>query len=197
MITKSVAPIALGAAAFLLRMNLATSLHAQSLASIRVGQPSSKLSALGPASASDTYKGMEVSKWVLPTGSDFSAAIGSSGQIVYAELDWGGKGDTPECDLSGLRFGITTLSELRKRFGSNGFAFKGRPASIETHDGLAMLNSYQAGAVVVTFYTKINAHERSRVNGLESNSSPAEWTSPTPEPAPASPPSPGPSFGRQ
>ena len=122
----------------------------QSLSSLRIGDPLSKLASLGPVSDSGTYKGMELRKWASTPGMTL-CTFGSSGQIVYLESDWDGKNDNPACDLPGLYFGATTLSELRKRFGSNGFEFKDRPPAITTEDGVVMINSWEVGSVVITF----------------------------------------------
>jgi len=72
------------------------------------------------------------------------------------ESDWAGKSDDSSCDLPGLRFGVTTLADIRKRFGSNGFGFKNRDAVISVPDGVVLFNSYEVGNVVVTFITKVN-----------------------------------------
>jgi hypothetical protein len=134
--------------------------NGQSLSSLRVGDPVSKLSALGKATAIDAYKDMHVSRWVLPNGNELSATSNKAGLIVHLEADWtAGKTDNPACDLAGLRFGVTTLAELRKRFGSNGFAFKERSGQVLAADGAVMVNSYEAGDVVVTFYNKVSNAE--------------------------------------
>jgi hypothetical protein len=72
------------------------------------------------------------------------------------------------------RFGQTTLAELRKKLGSNGFGYKARGSSAETPDGIVMMNSYEAGAVVVTFYTKINREEFIRLKASGAHPSPAD-----------------------
>jgi len=148
---------------------------AQSLSSLRIGDPLSKLASLGPVSDSGTYKGMELRKWVLHTGNELSVTFGSSGQIVYLESDWDGKNDNPACDLPGLYFGATTLSELRKRFGSNGLEFKDRPPAITTEDGVVMINSWEVGSVVITFYTRIGLHDYDRMKASGLNPPPADY----------------------
>jgi hypothetical protein len=148
---------------------------AQSLSSLRIGDPPSKLSSLGPASDLGTYKGMKLRKWVLPSGNELSVTTGPNGQIVFLESDWDGKNDDPACDLPGLHFGATTLSELRKRFGSNGFGFENRPPSIKIADGVVMINSWEVGTVIVTFYTRIGLQDADRMKASQSNPSPADY----------------------
>jgi hypothetical protein len=75
------------------------------------------------------------------------------------ESEWNGKSDETGCDLHGLKFGVTTLTELRKRFGSNGFGFKERGPAMRTADGVVMFNSLEVGTSVVTFVTKVKAVE--------------------------------------
>jgi len=153
----------------------AASLSAQSLSGLHIGEPSANLSRLGSATASDTYKAMAVRRWVLPNGNDLSATTAADNTIVYLESDWNGKSDDPGCDLVGLRFGVTTLADIRKRFGSNGFGYRARGDALETQDGVVMINSYEVGKSVITFYTKINAQEYSRIKATIANSSPADY----------------------
>jgi len=132
----------------------------QSVSGLRIGDKASKLTLLQEKpSAIDTYKSMTVQKWVLPGGNELSVTTSMDGLIVYLESDWNGKSPGTGCDLPGLKFGVTTLADLRMRFGSNGFEFKNRGGVIKTPDGVVMLNSYEIGSVVVTFITKVNQDE--------------------------------------
>jgi len=110
----------------------------------------------GP-SVTDTYKTFALQKWTLSNGDEVSATTSKSGKIVYLESDWGGVVKGPACDLSGIIFGTTTLTDIRKRFGSNGFAFENRAAVMKVADGVVMMNSYEIGSLIVTFITKISA----------------------------------------
>jgi hypothetical protein len=153
----------------------ASSLTAQSLSGLHVGVSSTDLSKLGPSSGSDSYKGMAVRRWVFPNGNELSATVGTDDKVVYIESDWNGKNADSGCDLLGLRFGVTTLSDIRKRFGSNGFGYEARGSSIETQDGLVMMNSYAVCTSVITFYTMIDRQEYSRVKTSTANPSPADY----------------------
>jgi hypothetical protein len=148
-------------------------LRAQALLNMRVGDTPNGLSKLGQVSGLDKYKGNDLFRWVLPDHNSFRAAVDPEGEIVYLESSWGHQSDNTACDLAGLKFGVTTLADLRKRFGSNGFAFKKRPHVTTTDDGVMLLNSWEAGNVVVTFYTRINAADYARVKASgESDAAP-------------------------
>jgi hypothetical protein len=129
--------------------------QAQTLSSLRIGDDVSRLATLGTPAATDKYKSFVVQKWNLANGNELSVTRNGAGKIVYIESDWGGRAETTECDLQNLKFGVTTLSDLRRRFGSNGFGFKGRGAVISIPDGIVMMNSYEAATSVVTFFTKV------------------------------------------
>ena len=133
--------------------------RAQSLSSLHIGDPAEKLSVLGKAASSESYKDMTVKRWILPNGCDLTVTTDKNGRIVSLESDWNRTGDSPQCDLPWLRFGVTTLAEIRKRFGSNGFAFKGQAGQLLAEDGAVLLNSYEVADSVITFYNKVSNAE--------------------------------------
>ena len=144
--------------------------HAQSLSNLRIGDDVSRLSSLGyQPSDTGTYKSFDLRKWRFSNENELSVTTSKSGRIVYVESDWGGKTDETACDLPGLKFGVTTLSELRRRLGSNGFEFQNRAGVMEVSDGIIMMNSYEVGNIVVTFITKVT--EKEYVNIKESGKS--------------------------
>ncbi len=153
------------AIALLLVMACAIRADGQSLSSLHIGDPATKLAALGKPVETSDNKGMTVQRWVLPNGNDLSVTTSQAGKIVYIESDWNAGADkNPLCDLSGLQFGQTTLTQLRKRFGSNGLSFKDRGGQMLAEDGAVMLNSYETGNAVVTFYNKISNAEVSKLD---------------------------------
>lgn len=137
-------------------------LQAQSLWDYRVGDPRSRLSKLGPVSGQDRYKSNDLFRWVLPDRNVLRTTVDPVGEIVYLESAWGGKSDETGCDLGGLKFGATTLADLYNRFGSKGFGFRKRPHVLTTDDGVMLINSWETGNVVVTFYTRISAADYSK-----------------------------------
>jgi hypothetical protein len=138
-------------------------LQAQALWNYRVGDTPSGLSKLGPVSGLDKYKGNDVFRWVLFDRNLLSATVDPEGEIVFLESDWGGKSDEAGCDLAGLKFGVTTLADLSRRFGSNGFSYKKRLHLRPTDNGFVLLNSWEVGSVVVTFTTRISAADYAKV----------------------------------
>jgi hypothetical protein len=148
-------------------------IQAQALLDHRVGDTATGFSKLGQVSGLVKYKGNDLYRWVLPNHNSLRAAVDAEGAVVYLESSWGHKSDETGCDLAGLKFGATTLADLRKRFGSNGFAFKKRPHMTNTDDGVMLLNSWETGNVVVTFYTRIGPadYAKARTSG-ESDAGP-------------------------
>ena len=116
-----VSRLLIAVAAFSIAGSLAGVLEAQALLNYRIGDTPSGLSRLGPVSGLDKYKVNDVFRWVLPDHNLLSATVDPEGEIVFLESDWGGRSDETGCDLAGLKFGVTTLADLRTRFGSNGF----------------------------------------------------------------------------
>ncbi len=146
-----------------------TAARAQDLSGFRLGDTPTKLSNLGQVAGIEKYKGMDVYRWVFPNGNPFMATVDAEGEIVYLESDWGGKSEETGCDLPGMKFGVTTLADLEKRFGSDGFGFRRRLHLRPAGDGFMLLNSWEAGNQVVTFYTLITAkdYEQVKASGSE------------------------------
>jgi hypothetical protein len=162
-------------AAFLFGLSQANRATAQSVSSIHIGDPASQLTKFGPASETSSDMGMQSQKWSLPDGDQLSATVDSTGRIVYLEADWTGKGNSTACDLPGLNFGVTTLAQIRTRLGSNGFGFQNRAGVIPTGMGVVMLNSYQVGKVIVTFYTKVDEQKYLLMKNSDPNSSISDY----------------------
>jgi hypothetical protein len=151
--------------ALLIAIGYSVCASGQSLSALKIVDPSSQLSSLGKPAAIDNENGMTVRRWIIPNGNELSITTDMADKIVYMESDWNpGKDDTTACDLPGLRFGVTTLAQLRKRFGSNGFAFKDQAGQLLTEDGAVMLNSYEASGFVITFYNKVSNKEVAQLN---------------------------------
>jgi hypothetical protein len=165
----------IAAAAFSLVLSQQNRLHAQTLETFRVGDTPTRLSKFGPVSGLEKYGQMDVFKWRLAKGNLFTAMVDANGEIEYLESDWGGKGEDTGCDLAGLRFGVTTLADLRKRFGSNGFGYKGRPHVRQNEDGVVLLNSYEVENVVITFYTRISAPDYAKIQASDGKESGEEY----------------------
>jgi hypothetical protein len=66
----------------------------------------------------------------------------ASGKVVFVEKDWVKGSPTVETGVPGLTFGTTQLSEIRERFGSNGFGFRVNVVQ-EIQDGFAFANCFE------------------------------------------------------
>ncbi|SEB62759.1 hypothetical protein [Terriglobus roseus] len=143
---------------------MASMAQAQALSSLHIGDASRKLAALGKPASSQADGDRAVARWTLPNGNDLSATTGKNSRIVYLEANWNRVNNATGSDLSWLRFGTTTLTEIRKHFGSNGFAFKGQAGQLLADDGAVLLNSYEVGDAVITFYNKVNNAEVAKLD---------------------------------
>ena len=126
-----------------------------SLSGIKIGDPLSSVSIIGIDPVARNRVGpFTVMRWSFPDGNELSVTASSKGAIVYIESDWGEKQPGITTDYGGLFYGRTTLSEIRQRFGSNGFAFTHHGGVVKVRDGLVLINSYEVGSAVATFVTK-------------------------------------------
>jgi len=138
-----------------------TSALAQAMSGISVGDTLAKTSELGIKPTFKENMGpFLIQKWRLGDGNDLSiTAVRTSGQIVYMETNWGGKSSGAFSDVNGMVYGKTTLAEIRKRFGSNGFAYRDRGTGVELEDSIALFNSYELEGhpgLVATFITRLS-----------------------------------------
>ena len=97
-------------------------------------------------------------KWPLSEGVSLSAtASPDTGKIVFLEEDWNAASAVDNSSVPGLVFGATTLSDIRRRFGSNGMGFASNAESLR--DGsLIGINCYElhhAPGVFVAFVTRL------------------------------------------
>lgn len=140
----------------LILVSLCNASGAQSILGLGVGDDQAKLQTIGsPPSAVEHPGSFTVTAWNLSNGNTLSVTTSKGGVIVYIELDWGGREGGTQSEFPGFTFGKTTLADIRQKFASNGMAFEHRPTSTKVEGGIALLNSYEVGSVIVTFITKI------------------------------------------
>lgn len=96
-----------------------------SLSGIHLGENIAAISRIGIAPSAKNQVGPEtIIKWGFRLGNELSVtAMTNTGKIVYIEYDWGGDSRVSLTDFPNLQFGTTTLSQIREKFGSNGFTF--------------------------------------------------------------------------
>lgn len=137
--------------------------QAQSLSSVQIGDRLSSLEAkIGFAPDIKNRQGpMQIQKWTFADGNALSVtADAETGKVVYCEAEWGGQVGGSISDFPGFSYGKTTLTDIRKHFGSNGMAYAARGGVAATRDGgVVFLNSWEVKSPygqVATFVTKIS-----------------------------------------
>ncbi|RVK59251.1 hypothetical protein CN155_08220 [Sinorhizobium meliloti] len=135
---------------------------AQSMSGVTIGSDRAALNQLGTKPTSTQAMGPHTAvKFHLPGGNELSATfLRSTGKIVYLETDWGGEPGGAFSDFEGLKYGHTSLADIRRHFGHNGMMFDARQGvSMLPDGGVALFNSYEISGsdVIATFVTTISA----------------------------------------
>lgn len=82
-------------------------------------------------------------KWDLAAGNAVSVtASPQTGSIMFIEEDWGGNAAAAASAVPGLGVGASTLADIRKKFGSNGFGFKSNAVTLRG-EKIVSINCYQ------------------------------------------------------
>ena len=136
---------------------------AQSLSGLSLFDPLARTSTIGmPPSASSEMGPHSIRRWSFPDGNDLSVtARRADGRIVYMESSWGGRVSGSPTDYPGVNFGETTLNELRRLMGSNGFTYASR-AIFKTDEGVGTSNSYEIAGrpgAVLTFISLVRGKD--------------------------------------
>jgi hypothetical protein len=82
-----------------------------------------------------------MTKYRTANGNDLSITVENS-KVVYLENDWSHVDAGAEPLISGFRFGITSLKEVREKFGTNGFAYVERP-TLKTEEHAITFNCFE------------------------------------------------------
>jgi hypothetical protein len=133
--------------------------NAQDLSGIHVGDNISAAIRLHGSFSTSQAGPFMARKWKLADGNDLSVTATAGGTVMYVETDWRGNQGGSYSDFPGFYYGRTTLVEIRKRLGSNGFTFNDRIASPGPDGSIVMFNSYEIIGLdntIVTFVTKID-----------------------------------------
>ena len=162
--TSIVARHALPAFGFLA---LTAGTQAQTLNGIRIGEDITTASRIAGKPTSRVAAGPhEEVRWRLSDGNKLALATDPvNGRIAYAEATWGGRPDGKPADFPGLRYGETTLADIRRHAENNGFAFVERLLD-ERPDGLRLFSSYEvegSPGLVVTFVTRMSTRDTQRL----------------------------------
>jgi len=98
----------------------------------------------------------DTKKYRSVNGNDFSITL-LDGKVVYMENDWLQDAAGRQPLITGFQFGTTSLADIRKSLGNNGFTFTAMWGfTTETH--VIQLNCYEADSAnkeVIAFVTKV------------------------------------------
>ena len=148
---------------FLLVLGAGASTQAQSLAGVELGAAPITLETLPMKPIAREGRGAtKTSKFKLRNGNELSATYDSKANTIrYIELDWNLAPQATDTGVASLVFGRTTLNDIRRRNGSNGFSWQ-RVAMQRDGQQLIAFNAYEVrdkpGAIVV-FVTLISIPE--------------------------------------
>lgn len=136
---------------------------AQSLSGIKVGDSSTVLEKLNLEPLfMEGHGAIKMVKYRLANGNELSVTYNSrENRIIYIENDWSLKPEGFATDLPAFKFGITTLADIRRVNGSNGFSWKSM-AMNRTEDQLVTFNAYEIKGkpnVIAVFVTSLNIRE--------------------------------------
>ncbi len=129
--------------------------RAQSLSGLKLGDDIAAAKAFGAFTFVRLDKDYELRAWNLASGNQLTVGAKADGKIGYIEMSWGRLTTDENVGLFDFVFGATTLAEIRQKLGSTGMAFNRRPSIRQERAGVVLLNSYEVGSAIVTFYTAI------------------------------------------
>ena len=103
-----------------------------------------------------------MSRYQLPNGNSLAITSESrANKIIYVEQDWDGTKNGRSTGIEGLSFGVTTIADIRRKNGSNGFTWKGKDVS-EKNGSIIQYNAFEItdrpGAILV-FITAVDIAE--------------------------------------
>lgn len=129
-----------------------------SMLKIKIGSPEADLKKL---KLEETAREDGMIKYRTENGNDFSVTT-QNGKVVYMENDWMQDPKGTKTLLPWFKFGATTLKDIRKKFGTNGFTYK-NVNNITTDTHLVLFNCFEIDSdnneVLVTI-TKIPLSEK-------------------------------------
>lgn len=132
---------------------------APSLLGLSIGAPESAERALGLAVAdSAVAPTLAIRRYELPGGGNLEVTVDrATNQIVLLQHLRLGQTGVVDADLAGFAYGRTTLGEIRKVCGSNGFIYPKGPTGDQVGDRYVLVNAYDIAdqPLVVVFLTSV------------------------------------------
>jgi hypothetical protein len=144
----------------------------QSISGLHVGDSRTAVEGLKLKSIAKENQGStETTKFRLANGIDLSVTLDiRKNRIVYIETDWNQTPEGAASDFPGLKFGSSTLEDIRKTNGSNGFSYR-TTAMGESNGNLITFNAYRIEnkpGIVAVFVTALNIAElRKKIGNRE------------------------------
>lgn len=134
--------------------------QAQTMAGLKVGDDTAAaIKALGEPTETNQTIVFKQLKWKLASGNELIINTDSAGKIQYVETGWSQKAESAPTGVYDFAFGKTTLAEVRTKLGSGGMAFAKRPPILTLPEGVVLVQSFEVGAVVMTFYGVVLAED--------------------------------------
>jgi hypothetical protein len=159
------------ASAFFLMVFASASL-AQSLGGISIGDPPAVLERVNLETIARAGTGaMKTVKYKLANGNELSVTYNSrANRILYVESDWNITPDAAATDFPGFKFGNTTLEDIRRVTGSNGFSYQSNAMS-KAEGKIRAFNCYEVRnkpGLISCFITVLNVADlRNRIGSRE------------------------------
>lgn len=125
-----------------------------SMLTIKIGSPESELKKI---KLEEIAREDGIVKFRIEDGNDFSVTT-ENGKVVFMENDWMQNPKSSKTLLPWFKFGITSLKDIREKFGTNGFIHK-NASYIQTDTHLIMFNCFaldSANNEVLVTITKIS-----------------------------------------
>lgn len=137
---------------------------------IRIGAPITTLQKLGLTPIDRNGSGaLKITKFLLASGNDLSVTYNSTqDRILYMEIDWNQKTTGAKTGLGALRFGHSTLQQIRHLYKSNGFSHA-KHIMFEMEEGIVTFNCFelkQTPTIIVVFITKLSNTTRKYIETL-------------------------------
>ncbi|MCL2310668.1 MAG: hypothetical protein FWC42_10480 [Proteobacteria bacterium] len=127
-----------------------------SIEGIKIGDGSSVLEKLPLAVIVSERSGDTETKKYKAMGRSELSVTTQKGKVVYIEYDWLSDKKSTKTPFNGFVFGKTTLRDIRKRFGNNGFAYKQNLTADTDDNGLALFNCYELTDSTPTIFVAVS-----------------------------------------
>ena len=137
---------------------------------VRIGAPITTLQKIGLKPIDRSGSGaIKITKYLLENGNAMSVTYDSvQDRILYMEIDWNQQTSGMDLGLGALRFGSSTLQQIRRLYKSNGFSYA-RHMMVPIADEIVAFNAFELNrtpTIIVVFITKLSRDLRQHIAGL-------------------------------